>query len=326
MKKILIAGGGGYVGTELSLYLANKGYNITVLDPFWFGNYLPEYTKNLTIKYGSSLSLTENDISDFSVIIFIGGLSNDPMAEFSPKQNFIHNLAAPVHLAYITEQSSKKHGVKRFIFASSCSVYGFLGSVKFTEDSQVSVNSPYGLSKKFSDMLIMDMQSDTFKPICFRKGTIGGFSRRMRFDLLINTMVKTAFLDKEINVNSPDLYRPIIDIRDVLTAYEIAINAENNITGIFNILHKNYQITELAEIVHTHLLHRNIENKINILNKMDIRSYCADNTKAISVLNFHTKHDIESTIDHIIDNFDFKNADLNKNIYYNIKVFQELYI
>ena len=116
--KILIAGGAGYVGTVVAPRLAARGYDVTVADLIWFGNHLPPH---IPVLRKDVMALTESDLEGTDVVIFLAGLSNDPMAEFSPALNYVHNAAAPATLAYL----AKKAGVRRFIFASSCSVYGY---------------------------------------------------------------------------------------------------------------------------------------------------------------------------------------------------------
>ena len=163
--------------------------------------------------------MTKEEISKYDVIVFMAGLSNDPMANFSPKTNFIENSAVPTYLAFL----SKEAGVSRFIYASSCSVYGFTNDKIMTEDSLPKPDYPYGISKLQAEYSIMQMEDNNFRPISLRKGTIGGWSDRMRFDLVVNTMTKCALSEGKIVVNNPELWRPLIDIRDVVQAYEKAI-------------------------------------------------------------------------------------------------------
>jgi len=117
-RLVVIAGGSGFLGRGLARSLLERGYEIDVIDLFWFGDYLPDSVTK--IKKGL-FDLTQGDIKSYDEVIFLAGLSNDPMAEYSPSLNFIHNAAAPAYLGYI----SKIGGVRRFIYASSCSVYGY---------------------------------------------------------------------------------------------------------------------------------------------------------------------------------------------------------
>ncbi len=114
--KLLVAGGAGYIGTVLVPRLVARGYDVTVVDLCWFGNHLPE---KIPVIRPDVLDMGESDLTDVDTVIFLAGLSNDPMAEFSPALNYVYNAAAPANLAYL----AKRAGVKRFIFGSSCSVY-----------------------------------------------------------------------------------------------------------------------------------------------------------------------------------------------------------
>ena len=116
--KILIAGGAGYIGSVLVPKLLERGYDVDVLDLLWFGNFLP---KEIRILKKDVFDITEEELKGYEQVIFIAGLSNDPMAEYSPSKNFIDNASAPTYLAYI----SKRAGVKRFLHGGLCSVYGY---------------------------------------------------------------------------------------------------------------------------------------------------------------------------------------------------------
>ena len=140
MKKILLAGGAGYIGTELTKRLMKLDYDITVLDDLWFGNNLDPKIKLIK---KDIFQITHKELVEFEVVIFLAGVSNDPMAEFSPSENFIQNAACPAYLSYECKQA----GVKRFIYASSCSVYGYTIDELYNEGSPTTCTYPYGISK-----------------------------------------------------------------------------------------------------------------------------------------------------------------------------------
>ncbi len=122
----LVAGGAGYIGSVLIPKLLDRGYSVNVVDLFWFGNHLPS---DVGILKKDIFALNTDDLSGYDQEVFLAGLSNDPMAEFSPSKNFIFNAAAPAYLAYI----AKKSGVRRFVYASSCSVYGYTENELYDE-------------------------------------------------------------------------------------------------------------------------------------------------------------------------------------------------
>src|SRR4051812_18634210 len=247
--KLLIAGGAGYVGSVLIPKLLDRGYKVDVVDLFWFGNHLP---RQVGILNKDIFQLTVEDLASYEQVIFLAGLSNDPMAEFSPSKNFIFNAAAPAYLAYV----AKNAGIKRCIYASSCSVYGYTENELFDETRPVSSSYPYGISKLQGEQAVTALTSENFSVISLRKGTISGYSPRMRLDLIVNTMFKSAMKDHVITVNNPSIWRPILSINDAATAYIRAIEANQKISGVFNVASGNYTVGEVADLVRNSIKER----------------------------------------------------------------------
>src|SRR5215469_4608537 len=240
--RILIAGGAGYVGSALIPKLLERGYDVDVVDLFWFGNSLPP---EVNIINRDIFDLQVEDLKDYDQVLFLAGLSNDPMAEYSPSKNFVYNAAAPAYLAY----TAKKAGVKRYIYASSCSVYGYTVNELYDETRPVSSSYPYGISKLQGEQAVMNLANDDFSVIALRKGTISGYSPRMRLDLIVNTMFKCALRDGAITINNPTIWRPILAMEDAISAYIRAIEAHEKISGIFNIASGNYTVGEVGDLV-----------------------------------------------------------------------------
>jgi len=315
--KILIVGGAGYIGSYLIPKLLERDYEIDVIDLFWFGNHLPKEVNTIT---RNIFELKEQDVKKYETVIFLAGLSNDPMAEFSPADNFISNSAAPAFLAYISKQA----GVKRFIYASSCSVYGYTVDKLYDEESPAISNYPYGISKLQGESSVIQMIDDNFSVIALRQGTVSGYSPRMRLDLVVNTMFKTALEKGFINVNNPAIWRPILSIKDAATAYIRAIEANETISGVFNVASGNYTVGEIGDLVKSGIgKHLNKDVKLNIKHIQDYRNYKVSIDKARKVLSFHPKYDVEDIIKDLVENLDkFKDFD-NPN-YYNIQVFKKM--
>ncbi len=315
--KILIAGGAGYLGSALIPKLVARGYNVDVVDLLWFGNHLPSEIKVLE---ENIFDLSEKDVDDYDQVIFLAGLSNDPMAEHSPGMNFIYNAAAPAYLAYL----SKKSGVQRFIYAGSCSVYGYTVNELYDEDAPAVSNYPYGISKLQGEKAVLQMSEKGFSTICFRQGTVSGYSPRMRLDLIVNTMFKSAIEKKEITVNNPSIWRPILSIEDACNAYIRAIEASKDISGIFNIASGNYTVGETADLVKNSLESSlSMKIKLTIHDKHDFRNYKVNVEKAINILSFKPKHDVDSIVHDLIKNKE-KFKDFENQNYYNIKIFENL--
>src|SRR5260370_36803576 len=138
--------------------------------------------------------------------MFLAGLSNDPRAEYSTSKTFVLNAAALAYMGYIAKIAK----VKRYIYASSCSVYGYTENELYDETRQVGSSYPYGISKLQGEQAALQLMNDNFSVISLRKGTISGYSPRMRFDLIINTMFKSAMKNHTITLHNPSIWRPIL--------------------------------------------------------------------------------------------------------------------
>jgi len=315
--KLLIAGGAGYLGSVLIPGLLERGYKVDVVDLFWFGNHLP---RQVGILNKDIFQLTVEDLQAYDQVVFMAGLSNDPMAEFSPAKNFVFNAAAPAYLGYI----AKIAGVKRYVYASSCSVYGYTESELFDETRPVSSSYPYGISKLQGEQAVMQLSTQEFSVISLRKGTISGYSPRMRLDLIINTMFKSAMKDRVITVNNPSIWRPLLSIDDAATAYIRAIEANDKISGIFNIASGNYTVGEVADLVKSAIAERmNVPVSLDIKHIQDFRNYKVCTEKAANVLSFHPSGDVKSIVYNLIANFK-KFDDLDNPMYSNIQTFKKI--
>jgi nucleoside-diphosphate-sugar epimerase len=315
--KILIAGGAGYVGSVLVPKLLDRGYEVDVVDLFWFGNHLPAETG---IIHKDIFDLNTKDLEPYQQVVFLAGLSNDPMAEFSPSENFIFNAAAPAYLAY----TAKNAGVKRYVYASSCSVYGYTDNELFDETRPVSSSYPYGISKLQGEQAVMNLVADGFSVISLRKGTISGYSPRMRFDLIVNTMFKNAVRNREITVNNPSIWRPIMSIEDATNAYIRAIEASDRLSGIFNIASGNYTVGEVGDLVKMAIEEDlGIRVRLTIHHKKDFRNYKVSIEKAETTLSFHPNHDVKSIVKDLITHMD-EYKDWDNPQYYNIETLKLL--
>lgn len=315
--RLLIAGGAGYVGSVLIPKLLDRGYKVDVVDLFWFGNHLP---REVGILHKDLFELSVEDLERYDQVLFLAGLSNDPMAEFSPSKNFVFNAAAPAYLAY----TAKNAKVKRYIYASSCSVYGYTENDLYDETRPVSSSYPYGISKLQGEQAAMQLADEYFSVISLRKGTISGFSPRMRFDLIVNTMFKCAMKERIITINNPSIWRPILSIDDAATAYTRAIEANQKISGIFNIASGNYTVGEVGDLVKAAIEER-LGGRVDLCIKhvQDFRNYKVSIEKAKNVLSFHPAGDVKSVVGNLLDNVQ-KCSDWDNPCYSNIATFKLL--
>jgi nucleoside-diphosphate-sugar epimerase len=317
MMRLLIAGGAGYVGSALIPRLLERGYLVDVVDLFWFGNSLPGETGLLD---KDLFEVTTEDLKPYDQVLFLAGLSNDPMAEFSPSKNFVYNAAAPAYLAY----TAKKAGVKRYVYASSCSVYGYTVNEVYDESRPAVSCYPYGISKLQGEQAVMSLLDDHFSVVALRKGTISGYSPRMRLDLMVNTMFRTAMHEGVIRIDNPSIWRPILAIEDAITAYIRAIEAHESISGIFNIASGNYTVGEVGDLVKAEIESLlGVRVGLRIRHVQDFRNYKVSSEKAKDLLSFHPQHDVRAIVRQLVAERS-KFSDWENPSYYNIRVFRGL--
>lgn len=317
MKNILIVGGAGYIGTRLSNHLFDLGYKIHVIDNFWFGDKL---NPSISKEKKSLWDIKSAELTSYDAVMFLAGLSNDPMAMFRPDLNFIENSSAPMYLAFI----AKEAGVKRFVCASSCSVYGFTKNKTLNEGSLVKPAYAYGISKLQCERGLETLEDDNFKPIVFRKGTVGGWSPKMRYDLVVNTMLKSAFTTQKIVVNNPKIWRPLIDIRDVIQGYQKALEADLNVSGVYNLSGGNLTIGQLGEAIHGELRKRGYVVDLVINENNDVRNYKVTTEKIEDELGFKSQFTPLDSLAEILDNIDPLSYNFNDDEYSNITTFQKV--
>lgn len=315
--RLLIAGGAGYVGSALIPRLLERGYLVDVVDLLWFGNHLPVEAGFLN---KDLFDLTVEDLTDYDQVIFLAGLSNDPMAEYSPNKNFVYNAAAPAYLAYI----AKKAGVRRYIYASSCSVYGYTVNELYDETRPVSSSYPYGISKLQGEQAVINLADEKFSVIALRKGTICGYSPRMRLDVIVNTMFRTAQCEGAITINNPSIWRPILAIDDAISAYIRSIEAHESVSGIFNVASGNYTVGEIGDLVRAELEDQlGIKVSLTIRHMQDVRNYKVSLEKAKNVLSFHPQNDVRGIVRQLIRERS-KFSDWHNPAYYNIQVLRDI--
>jgi len=315
--KILVAGGAGYIGSVLAPLLQKEGYQVDVMDLMWFGNHLPDTTP---AKECDLFALDESHLEGYDQIIFLAGLSNDPMAEYNPAMNFVQNGALPPYLAY----RAKNAGVKRFIYASSCSIYGYAEGRLYDEDAPLSCAYPYGISKLVGERGVLQQQDETFSVIALRQGTVNGHSPRMRFDLIVNTMFKTAMTDGKITVNNAAIWRPLLDVRDTARAFLLAVQADGNINGIFNIAYDNFTVGQVADLV-KEAIEKETGNSVvvEVKNKQDFRNYKVDCARAKKLLGFAPQYDVSDMVHSLWAHY-AEYGDMSQSAYYNNEVFKQI--
>jgi nucleoside-diphosphate-sugar epimerase len=317
IMKILVAGGAGYIGSRLVPALLDRGYEVSVIDLLWFGNHLPPEVR---VERKDLFQCTPADLEGYEQLVFLAGLSNDPMAEFNPSQNFVQNGGLPAYLAFIAKQA----GVRRMVYASSCSVYGYTVDRLYDEESPVTCSYPYGISKLQGERAVMQLHDDRFSVLSLRQGTVCGYSPRMRFDLIVNTMFKTALEQGKIVVNNPSIWRPILDIRDTVSAFLRAIQANYTVSGTFNVASGNFTVGQVADLVKEEL-ETVLDSKVRLelRNATDYRNYKVTWEKAKVELGFLPQYSIRDIVRELVHHRDVY-GDLNQEVYSNIAVFKKI--
>lgn len=307
MQKVLLVGGAGYVGSVLAYELLERGYAVKILDRLYFGDHgLRDIRDRVEVVIGDMRTVGKDLFNNVDSVINIGGLSNDPTAEYNPQANYEMNTLASKKLAELCIAA----GVKRYIFASSCSIYdrgvgNEFADVLLDENSDVYPRAAYSTSKWEAEKILLNMTSDKFCPVILRKGTIYGFSPRMRYDLVVNTFIKTALSTGKIFLfYGGEMWRPLVAVRDVARAYILCLEEpEEKVKGqIFNVSFQNIRISELGLRVRATLkeLGHNVEIVPNY-SYQGVRSYRVSSDKIQKQLGFSPKVTIEESVRDIVE-------------------------
>ncbi len=250
MKRVLITGAGGYIGSVLVRLLLEHGYNVVAVDRFFFGKQtLPAQAKGLEALQEDIRWLDESALRGVDAVIDLAALSNDPSGELDPQKTWEINHQGRVRIARL----AKEGGVSKYIFPSSCSVYGFQEGL-LDETSSVNPLTTYAKANFQTEQDILPLANERFCVVVLRQATAYGFSPRMRFDLAINGMTRGLFKDGKIPIlRDGTQWRPFIHVKDTARAMVLMLEAPVHLVNgqIFNVGsdEQNYQIMPLAEMV-----------------------------------------------------------------------------
>ena len=320
LKKILVVGGGGYVGAVLVPKLLDKGYFVRAFDTFWYGeNVLKSEIANPNFEILKGDIRNEEDnkkaLKGMDTVIDLACISNDPSADLNPKFTHSINYDGQVLLMKMAKASSS---IKRFIYASSSSVYGVKVEKNVTEDLPLEPLTQYSKLKVETERFLLPFNSDNFTVVIVRPATVCGYSPRMRLDLSVNLLTSQAITHKKITVYGGVQKRPNINIHDVVDVYCSFIEAnKEKISGqIFNAGYENLTISEIAKLVK-----KVVGKEVVIENSPtnDLRSYHISSEKIKRVMGFNPKYTIEDAIIEIKDAFKKGLIRNNDDIYFNVK-------
>lgn len=331
-KKVLVTGGAGYVGAVLVPKLLKEGFEVSVLDLFIFGDHVLDSCKDdpkLTIVKGDMRdpAVVRHAIKNCDAVIHLACISNDPSFELNP------NLGKSINFDCFPDliNASKEVGVKRFIYASSSSVYGVKADPDVHEGLPLEPLTDYSKYKALCEDIILKAREPGFVTLVLRPATVCGYSPRMRLDLTVNILTHLAIIDRKITVFGGDQMRPNIHIEDVTDLYVKSLRWDDELIDgkIFNAGYDNRTVKDIASMVQGIVSQKlNAPVEITTQTSNDNRSYHVSSEKIRKELGFVPSRTIEQA------SIDVMNAFLEGAIsnskeevrYYNIKTMQNLHL
>jgi len=318
MNKVLITGGAGYVGSVLTPYLLSKGFQITVLDLMIYGEKVLGNHKNLKVIKGDirNKELLKKILSGHDTVIHLACISNDPSFELNPKLGKSINFDAFEPLV----ETSLKSGVKRFIYASSSSVYGIKKDKEVIETAGVDPLTDYSKYKVDCENILKKFYSNDFSSVIIRPATVCGYAPRQRLDVVVNILTNHAYNKREIRVFGGKQLRPNIHIFDMARAYELLLTADKSkISGkVFNAGYDNQTVNDIALTVKK-IIGEDV--KISHEDTNDDRSYHISSDKIKNELGFITQKNVEDAVKDLKKAFENKLLpnSFSEEKYFNIK-------
>ena len=326
LKTVLVTGGAGYVGAILVPKLLQHGYKVKVVDLFLYGDHVLDVVKghaNLELYKGDirDRGLLERSIPGCDAVIHLACISNDPSFDLDPALGRSINYDAFFDLVAV----SKENGVKRFIYASSSSVYGIKEEKNVTEDLELEPLTDYSKYKAMCEEVLLREREAGFVPLILRPATVCGYSPRLRLDLTVNILTNHAINNRKILVFGGQQRRPNIHIEDVTDLYIHSLEWPDEVIDgqIFNAGYENHKVMEIAEIVQD-VVGADVE--IVVTPTDDHRSYHISSEKIKRELGFVPQHTIKDAV------LDLQNAfaeggipnSMNDDNYFNVKAMQAL--
>jgi len=323
--KILIVGGAGYVGSKLVPYLLEKGHEITVYDLYLFEkDIFSPYQDNPLLKEHvgdvRDLKKLETVLKNQEAVIHLACLSNDPSYELDP--DFSKTINFDCFEPFV--RLCKDNGIKRFIYASSSSVYGIKKEDRVVETLCLEPLTDYSKYKALCEEVLLKYDSKDFVTTSLRPATVCGYAPRQRLDVVVNILTNLAYHTGRIKIMGGEQKRPNIGIEDMVRAYERVLLADPKDVGgkIFNVGDENHTVKDLGKMIRG-LIDRRVE--IDTVPSDDLRSYHICCNKIKEELKFTCKSSIEKEVKNLIRAFDEKKIldPLNNKTYYNIRVIKE---
>jgi len=327
--RVLVTGGAGYIGVVLCRQLLEAGHQPVVLDRLFWGR-KPLANLDVEIIAGDLRAFDDAWLSGIDAVCHLAGLSNDPTAEYNTEANWQMNAIGTERLV----AACKTHGIERFTFASSASIYDSEASSHETsrspamcdETTVVAPRGAYSLSKKYAEDVVLRAADASFAPVIFRQGTVFGYSARMRYDLVVNTFVKDAIVRRKLYLHGGGwMWRPLVDVEDVAAVHVLALGAplDRVRAQIFNVLEENYQVRQLAMLVAGSLSLVDPPIRVELEQAPQptlVRNYRMSNAKLSAALRFTPSRTVLESIEHMLAHVPLdRTDDYGDPRYYNIR-------
>ena len=324
-KSVFITGGAGYVGSCLVPELLKHGYKVTVYDIMYFGcDFLPKTNPNLKIIKGDirDIKKLEKSCNNHEFFLHLACISNDASFELDEKLSTSINLDAfePMVLA------AKRSGIKRFIYASTSSVYGVSDKPNVTESHPLVPLTLYNKYKGMCEPLLMKHTTNEFEGVIFRPATVCGYAPRLRLDLSVNILTNHAVCNNKIIVFGGEQLRPNLHVLDYCDVVRLLLVApsEKIKNEVFNVGYQNMSIKEIAELVKK-VVEKEISNEkkieIEIQSSNDNRSYHINSDKIFNSLGYKAKRGLDEAIKVLCESFKkglIPNS-FENDIYFNVR-------
>jgi nucleoside-diphosphate-sugar epimerase len=285
--KVFVTGACGYKGSVLVPKLLRAGHQVVAFDIQWFGNFLDPHP-DLTVVQGDVRNPEEVDLIGVAAIIHLSSVANDPCGDLDPKLTWEISCLATMRLA----DKAQRHKIKRFIYASSGSVYGVKDELQVTEDLELLPISEYNKTKMCGERILLSYKDEMVVQIV-RPATVCGYSPRQRLDVSVNMLTMQALTKGKINVFGGNQTRPNIHMDDITDLYLFLLDNPQH-TGVYNAGFENISILDIANMVAKH-----VPAEIVVTPSNDPRSYRVNSDKLLAT-GFRPKKTVEDAIKEII--------------------------
>jgi nucleoside-diphosphate-sugar epimerase len=285
--KIFLTGACGYKGSVLVPKLLKAGHRVVAFDIMWFGNFLEPHP-DLTVVRGDIRNVDEFDLTGIDAIIHLSSVANDPCGDLDPKLTWEISCLATMQLA----DRARRHGVQRFIYASSGSVYGVKDEEHVTEELELKPISEYNKTKMCGERIVLSYRDDMVVQIV-RPATVCGYSPRQRLDVSVNLLTMQALTKGRITVFGGNQTRPNIHIDDITDLYMFLLDRPEH-NGVYNAGFENLSIADIARMVARH-----VDTDIVVKPSNDPRSYRVNSDRLLAT-GFRPKKSVEDAITELI--------------------------